>query len=170
MKGIDVLPRCLGVMTLHDAFDIMFGNETLTRVHGNTLSVSDWNSKNERKLKFKIDIEQIPREIRRFFCGNKLNITTKQQKIEDPTKILVNNKIKMHFLGAEFFHVKPKFLLLQDELNQVYVSGHVEHHAILPPPLNGIAEAFMAQHSKREMDRYTTIIEKVIQERNQPSS
>jgi hypothetical protein len=160
MKCVELVGRSLGNITLQQAFDVMFGEETMKEVHGSSLNVSKWNHKNERKLSFKIDIEQVPREIRTVFCGNKLKITTKQYKLEGPNRILVKNNIKMHFLGAEFFRVKPKFMLHQDEdFGQVYVSGRVEHHSLLPPPLNNIAEGFMAQNSKKEMDRYASIVE-----------
>lgn len=159
MKCIDVGPFRVKNLSLHQAFDLMFGEDTLRKVHGNTLSVTKWNG-DQRRLSFQIDVDQVPREIRTVFCGNTLKITTKQRKFEEPSKIMVKNKIKMHFLGAEIFHVKPLFSLQRDEESDtVCITGCVEHHSILPPPLNGIAETFMVQNSRRELDRYASIVQ-----------
>lgn len=156
MKEVIIPPIPIGDMSLDEAFHKVFGEPTLQKVHGPTLKVSDWKNK-QRKVQFSLEVRQIPPEIRRFFCGDRFRITTRQTRIDMPAQIDVKNKIRMHFVGAEFFCVKPCFRLQQHGC-QTYISGRVEHHAILPPPLNIIAETFMAEQSKREMEHFGNVL------------
>lgn len=64
----------------------------------------------------------------------------------------------MHFIGAEMFHVKSVFKLKKNN-NKIYFNASIENHAILPPPLNGITEKFMAAKSKKELDSFIENIE-----------
>jgi hypothetical protein len=67
--------------------------------------------------------------------------------------------MKMHFLCSELFKIRPKFELVANETTgQVHISGRVEHHAILPPPLNSVAETFMAERSRQELANYASIV------------
>ena len=156
MKTVEIPKTSLGAMSLEDAFAMVFGNATLKQVHGPSLRVTDWNQ-NKRKIQFSIAVSNIPREIRRFFCGESLRITTRQERKVTPAVIEVQNKMRMHFLGAELFRVKP-FFYLEHDGKAAYIRGKVEHAALLPPPINVVAELFMAAHSKKEMESFANVL------------
>lgn len=151
-----VLPDVrIGRVSMDAALDSVFGPAMLRRVHGPSLRVGDFNHKNQRVFKFKIDVSCVPPPIRRFFCGNELNITTRQTLDKKTQREWsVTNKLKLHFVGAEFFKIRPSFYLKQDEDGTVSLGGQVRHDAVLPPPLNGIAEDFMALNSAKEIRHF----------------
>jgi hypothetical protein len=146
--------------TLDTAFDIVFGEDTLRSLHGEDVKISQWDSRHRRTLKFTVNIDNVPAEIRRVFCGSKLRITAKQQmtKADDGRSCEVNVRMRMHFIGAELIRVKPRFTLKYDKNNRVCLEGRVDHSALLPPPVNMIAETFMSNSSRDELGRYANII------------
>lgn len=168
MKSIDIpLIQIAGATSLEQAFNNVFSKETLQKVHGSSLKLTEWKN-NERRITFEVDTLPIPKEMKRFLCGDKLLVTTRQSKKiktkKEDTFIEVSNHIKMHFLGSEFFMIKPKFII--SKCNQtiqpnIYISGKVDHHALLPPPLNTIAEKFMMEHSKIELQKWSEVISEI---------
>lgn len=103
-------------------------------------------------------MNNVPSEIKRFICGDTLKITNKQSRqYEGDTHIHVNNKLKMHFVGAEMFSVRPSFSL-EHEGGQTYIRGKIEHRARLPIPLNNICEQFMSMRSQHEIDYFATVL------------
>lgn len=147
-------------MPMPEAIQVAFGLPTLTIAHGPTLKVTSWRSDKRhetiqhRQIRYSMPVGQIPPAIRKFFCGEQLRITSRQHMDTQASTVNVHNKIRMHFLGAEMFHVKPSFQLRKADDGDIYLSGRVEHHAILPPPLCHIAESFMALNSERELKKY----------------
>jgi hypothetical protein len=158
MRLLEIEPIQIRGVSIKTAFDQIFHDETLREVHGPSLKATPWDGKNKRLLKFSISLDNVPSEIRRFFCGNKLKITTRQALVPQDARYDVKNSIRMHFLGAELFKLKSAFYLEQKDDGHLSFGGRVEHHAILPPPLNGIAEGFMKQQSEREVDHYMSVV------------
>jgi hypothetical protein len=143
------------------AFAAVFGEATLRRVHGPSLRAEPWAG-DRRTLRFDVEVSGIPAEIRRFFCGSRMRVRarqtlTKDQTAEGAVTWTVRSAMRMHFLGAELFSVKPVFRLVADAQGRegVEFSGSVEHRARLPPPLKGLAEELMARHTEQELARYT---------------
>ena len=158
MKEVLLPKTCLGRVPLHDAFEFVFGEETLKIIHGDTLKVKPWNDRNTRTVQFRIQMNNVPREIKRFICGDTLKITNKQtRQYEGDTHIHVNNKLKMHFVGAEMFSVRPSFSL-EHEGGKTYIQGKIEHRARLPIPLNNICEQFMTMRSQNEIAYFATVL------------
>lgn len=158
MRVVTLGPEFLGSISLDEGFERMFSSETLKKIHGADVKYSEWNNEGKRKVQFSIAVDNIPMEIRRFFCGKTLRITNNQIK-EKPADnhYVVKNKMRMHFLGAEMFKIKPTFAVMKDE-SGTHALAHIEHHAILPPPLNMIAEHFMAAQTQREMEYYRSVL------------
>lgn len=160
MKEVILPKTCIGRMPLHEAFEVVFGEETLKTIHGETLRVKPWNDKNARVMQFRIQMNNVPKEIKRFIRGDTLKITNKQtRQYEGDTHIHVHNKLKMHFLGAEMFSVRPSFSLERDG-GRTYIQGKIEHRARLPIPLNNICEQFMSMRSQNEIDYFATVLKK----------
>jgi hypothetical protein len=160
MKTVSLGPESLGNINMEDAFNLMFNKETLLMLHGSSLQTTEWHNK-KRVLKFNLNVDNIPKELRHIFCGSQLKLTTKQEMFEKPNEINIVNKVRLHFLGAEFLKIKPIFTL--NEINgEIFFSGNIEHHAIFPPPLNKIAENLMSLHTKRELDHYRDIIKSLL--------
>ena len=74
MIEVNINNILLNETDLNMAFSRTFGNEILAKIHGHNIKISPWKD-NKRHVKFKTNIDNIPIEIRRFFCGKDLNIT-----------------------------------------------------------------------------------------------
>lgn len=150
------LPRVQlqGCADLGQALRSVFGPEMLRKMHGPDTKVGFFDDKGQRKFKFRVKVEGMPAPIRRFFCGKEMGITTRQQlDTKDDNKWTITNRLKLHFVGAEFFKLRPSFWLERDPATPgaVFLGGAVRHDAVLPPPLNGIAEDFMMLRSRAEL-------------------
>lgn len=144
---------------LHSAFDVAFGESMLRRIHGPDYRASPW-VKDKRKVEYHVDVDAVPKEMRKFFCGDRLKITTTQhrkQQQQDGNLVEVKNRMKLHCVAAEFVRVKPTFTL-QQQGGQVLFSARIEHHAILPPPLCGIVEHFMSTNTQKHIDHYVSML------------
>lgn len=158
MKEFTIPKIYLGNISLEDAFNKVFNPDTMKKIHGENMTITNWNNKNERTFKFNIDIPYVPKEIKMFFCGNNIKITTKQYRINNDNNIQVKNKTKLHILGAELVSVKPLFTIFNDNNNHACLSVNIEHHARFPPPLNSIIEGFMAETSKKSFKKFVDVI------------
>lgn len=161
MKEVHIEPKILGNFSLSQAFDLLFSIEMLKNIHGNSVKVSEWKN-DERIIKFSINIDTIPYEVRVFFCGDQLRITTRQRRYKETEKRwIIENKMRMHFMFAELFQVHPTFIL--ETIDGItYLQVRVEHHAILPTPLNHVVETFMASQTERELNEYKDVVEQAI--------
>lgn len=144
-----------GAATLEEAFERVFGADALRRQHGDSLEeVSPW-ARGERVFRFDIDVGAVPAEVRRVFCGDRLRITCRQRVRATPTAIAVRDRLRMHFVGRELFLVRPRFLLERAPgADVVTLSAEVEQHAMLPPPISHIVEAFMDASSRIQLERF----------------
>lgn len=159
MKEVTIPPQTLGEISIETAFDALFSREFLKKIHGDSLRVSGWNEDDERTIQFSVNIDKVPIELRRIFCGNKLRITTHQTVRKEPGQWTVTNKLKMHCLGAEFVRVRPVFVLGTDaDSHTTHISVRVEHDAFMPPPINRVVETFMASQTRRELESYEAIV------------
>lgn len=147
-----VLPRVpVRRSSLRSARDAVFGGEMLRRVHGPSLTFQTApEPHHKRSFRFTVGVGEVPLPIRRFFCGDRLRVTTTQSLRESPTRIEVANHLKLHFVGAEFFKLRPTFWL-EETPEGIVLGGQVRHTALLPPPLKGIAEAFMMHGSAQQL-------------------
>ena len=136
-----------------DAADRVFGLDALRRMHGPRLHVSSWTD-SERAFRFEIDVSDVPTEVRRVFCGDTLRVTCRQTvRATSVGGLAVSDKLRMHFVGRELFIVRPRFRLAPPDDGRVLLSAEVEVHAMLPPPLSHIVEAFMDASSRAQLER-----------------
>ncbi len=159
MKELAVPRVQLGHVPLEHAFKRVFGRDTLQRVHGPSLRMTDWDrAAGTRKIQFAVEMGRIPKEVARFFCGERLRVTTNQTCTRpDANTIVVSNRMRLHFLGAEMFSVRPTFRLSRDDAG-TFLTGIIEHHARLPPPLNSVVESFMVRSSRRELEKFAEVL------------
>lgn len=138
---------------LESGLHAVFGPAMLRRVHGPSLrGEAPFDAMGRRAFKFAVRVDSVPPPIRRFFCGSELGVTTRQSvDTSDPDRWTVTNRMKLHFVGAELFKLRPVFWLERAPDGVVFLGGRVRHDAVLPPPLNGIAEAFMELNTRREL-------------------
>lgn len=161
MKVVEVPPTVVpGAGGLDDAVRAVFGPDTLRRVHGRDTVVGDFDARGKRAFEFWVDVAAVPATIRRFFCGSRLKVTTRQVMLRrGPQACTVRNKLRMHFVGAELFGIRPTFELTADpRTREVRLGGRVEHYALLPPPLDGIAEGFMVAHTRAHLRAYEAAV------------
>lgn len=151
MRIVNVPRVPLGHVPLDTALHRVFGEDTLRRMHGSSLKGGGAFREGRRSFSFKVAVDQVPTPIRRFFCGDQLRVTTRQTLQLKEDEYVVVNKLKLHFVGSEFFSIKPSFCLTKEQDGGVTLGGAVRHDAVLPPPLNGIAEEFMAMNTEREL-------------------
>lgn len=148
--------RLAGVDGMEGALHAVFGPQMLRKMHGPATKVGHFDDRGDRRFKFRVKVDGVPPPIRRFFCGKELGITTRQHLDKTDDRWTVTNKMKLHFVGAEFFKLRPAFWLERDpaEPGAVFLGGTVRHDAVLPPPLNGIAENFMMLRSRVELMQF----------------
>lgn len=156
MKLVSLPPTPVQRPTLQSALDAVFGPAMLRRVHGPDTVATPFAGGAEatRTFCFHVDVGAVPWPLRRFLCGSRLRVTTEQTLRRQPRRWHVTNHLKMHFVGAELFRMHPEFWLDDDAAGRVTIGGSVAHHARLPPPLNAVAESFMAARSRRELLRF----------------
>ncbi len=155
MKELVIPPTPLAPATMTEAFEAVFGVPMLRRVHGPQTKVTPFDAKGSRQFTFDVPVDNVPGPIRRFFAGGRMAVTTRQHLArKTPDAWHVTNRIKLHFVGAELFYLKPLFRLERGEDGVVRLGGRVRHSAILPPPLNAIAESFMMLNSERELRHF----------------
>ena len=141
--------------TLPVAFEHAFGSSTLRRLHGDTFTASPWH-KNLRSCSFELAMPaHVPSEIRRIFCGNRLRVSVRDRVTCDPKVISVRSKMRMHFVGSELFIVRPRYRLEPSPCGGVLLHAEVENHALLPPPLCGMVEAFMDASARAQLLRFS---------------
>jgi hypothetical protein len=151
MKQV-VVPRTrlAGLRDMDGALHAVFGPGMLRKMHGPGTRVGPFEH-DKRVFKFKVSVDAVPLPIRRFFCGSELGVTTRQGLERGADKYTVTNRLKFHFVGAELFKLRPVFWLERERDGGISLGGIVGHTAVLPPPLNGIAENFMRLHTRREL-------------------
>ena len=158
MKIVKVDPINIGAITYEEAYKKLFNENILEKNHGSSFKILNFcESKDYRKFSFEIQIHNVPMELKRFICGKNLKITTRQYLDKSPERWTISNRIKMHFIGAEFFKIKP-FFYLEQKNNQLFFSAKVENHAIFPPGLSHIAEHFMCLQTEKELANFIDLI------------
>lgn len=153
MKEHKIPSYDLGEVSVRDAFDVVFGTETLKKTHGDTLKASPWQD-NKRTTNFDVKVEAIPWTLRHLFCGHGLPVTVVQTLDAKENSWKVSNEITMHFVGSRFFKITSWFEIHKEGHNS-YLTGALTCNAKLLPPLNRIAESFMLSQCKKEIDTYT---------------
>ena len=149
---------CLGRRSMQSALDAAFSPAMLARVHGPSLKLAgsgEFDGSGRRAFKFAVDMPSVPPAIRGMFCGNRLDVSVRQtldKRGEDDWR--VSNRLKLHCVGAELVKVRPAFKIHRRQDGQVVLSASVRHDAVLPPPLNSIAEDFMMLNTAQEMQRF----------------
>lgn len=148
-----ILPRTrlAGQRDMDGALHAVFGPGMLRKMHGPSTKAGTFDAHNKRVFKFTVAVDSVPLPIRKFFCGSQLGVTTRQTLERSADKFTITNRMKLHFVGAEFFKLRPVFWLEREQDGGVSLGGLVRHDAVLPPPLNGIAENFMMLNTRREL-------------------
>lgn len=153
MKQLDIDPIHIGKYPLDVVFEKVFGKKMLKKIHGESVESSDWDINNKRTIKFSVEFDEIPAELKDLLGDHKVNITSKQTRRIQTNRVNVNNRLTMNIMFSELFTIEPEFYIEQTR-NGVYFGGRIQHNALLPPPLNGIAENFMMERSQKEIEMY----------------
>lgn len=158
MKVVTLPAVTLGDIGMRRALAAVFGPDTLRRVHGAGTVVRDFHQ-GRRSFSFTVQVPAVPGPIRRFFCGQELRVTACQTLEErGPDEWGVTNRLTLHFVGAQLFGIHPAFVLRRDANGTVTLGGSVRHRAILPPPLKGLAEEFMAANTRKELREFARVL------------
>lgn len=148
------------------AMERVFGPAALDKVHGpGRYEVTPWVN-GSRHINVSVDVVgSIPPAARRFICGEVLRATIRQNARQSREGSLrctdITCAVRMHFVGAELFKVRPSFHLRTDDADpdgRVWLSARVEHHAVLPRPFNRILEDFMAAQSAAQLYALRSVI------------
>lgn len=154
-----------GAATLADAMERVFGDAALRVIHGESLVHTQWAPagprRMERTVRFDIDLKGMPDALKRFFRDERLRVDTRQRVYAQRVKegsLHIHNKIHMHFVGRELFIVRPRFRLVPaPDGRGVTLMGEVESHAMLPPPICNVVEAFMDASARDSLDRLLAV-------------
>ena len=144
------------------AKELAFSRDTVSQVY-KTDKIGSWQLKRgkpTRELKLEMDIPNIPKELTRFVCGKKLRSTICQTLEADTDDYVeITSRVRFHILGNEFLRVKPQ-LMIKRNVDMTEFQARVECHAVFPPPLNAIAEAFMVKKAEQDILGYVDVIKK----------
>ena len=147
-----------GCGTVGQAFDRVFGAETLEFLYGGDVRVGQWSpshdaAKRTRRIQGGMHIEGAPAEVVRFLAGGRrLRATTRQDVVvHDADAIDVTHRVRMHFLGAELVRVKPSFRLRAQTGGPPLLDAEVRVAALFPPPIGGVIEGFMEHFARRQL-------------------
>jgi hypothetical protein len=143
---------------LQDASRICLAPDTLKSVHGGEMSISDWNDKGRRTLKFFVDRPQeIPALLKAFIPRESIGMLVVQEKRSDETtgSLELKNKIRLDMLGQEIVKIRPKFRFHANGPKSTLFTAEVRLDVVLPPPLNVLGEQFVAGWAARDLDLYT---------------
>lgn len=164
MKEVAVPEIWLGTGDMAAAFDTVFGVPALRRMHGPSLTgAGPFDASGRRSFAFEIDVSDTPAPIRAFFKESKLKVTTDQKfAAVSGTRWEIRNRLKMHFVGSELFSIRPTFWLLKGLDGKVRLGGVVRHRARIPPPLNAIAETFMAANTTAQLVKFSESLAPVL--------
>lgn len=173
MKVVHVPEIDTRCTTLPDALDAVCGGDMMRSVHGpdDLLRYEEWGQDDRRRIEFRVRLggngeNSLPPEIRDRLLPSsstdsksdgRLHVVA-HQRLERcrPDTWEVHNRLRFKVLGAELFSVRPTYWLRKDHARggTVTLGGRVEHRARLPPPFNGVVEAFMADSTKRQLADY----------------
>jgi len=175
MKELRVQDIYLGrTPTVEDTVSAAFDEETMKAVHGDEVRVQPWSQDRRRTLHINSPFPSgFPDPLRPFAGGEHLVMTVEQELTMDETDVMetvtVKNDVRMHIVGAELSQVQPKFRFTRHKKSgAVYGEAYVRVNAILPPPLDRIAEEFMIFKSGNEIDLYMDSIRQAISKRHTP--
>jgi hypothetical protein len=173
MQIFEIPPIPLGVNDLESAFDKVFREETLRKVHGDDIvSVSEWVPRISRGVKRRIVVRaplhnNIPEEVHGFLhevLGRKakwIKMTTKQtidRSNEQATSWVIHNHVSLSSIGSKFVDIVPTFNLERRE-DQVYLTGRIEHSVHLPPQLKRMIEDMLAEEARLYLEKYVAVLQ-----------
>jgi len=143
----------LNNLTMKEAFELIFGENTLRKVHGVSLMITPWQN-NKRKLDFYLQIDTIPKILKDMFCASGFHITCNQTLSQDN---IINNDIILHCIGSNLIRIISSFHL-QEITNKIYLSGNLKIYSNLFTPIDSLIESFIFEQCKKEIDNYRNII------------
>ena len=133
---------------------------TLQSVHGASVDATAWLN-GRRTVRYTMPLPPgIPTELAEVVCGKDVRFSV-QQAVRAIGKdgVELGNKVRMHFLGAELLQIRPRMMIRRDpDTNRCSVQAHVKVNAVLPTPLNRLAESFMLRQSEVEFAKWAAVI------------
>lgn len=161
--------------SVEDTVEAAFDEDTMKAVHGDEVLVEPWKvetaSTRHRTLHICSPFPSgFPDPLRPFAGGDSLAMTVQQDLTIEETpfveNVSVKNNVKMHIVGAELSRIEPQFRFTRNKRSgAVHGEAHVRVNAILPPPLDRIAEEFMVLKSENEIELYMDSIRQAITKR-----
>jgi hypothetical protein len=162
-------PTCVGTAaSFSEAFHVAFSKKTLEEAHGGPVEMTEWKAPTkkgttrlERILNITSPLPSGFPDALRSFVGNSntFRMTVKQIADVQGSRARVQNKTRLHVLGAEFIRMKPMFDLSRDETTGcVFVNANVRVVAWMPPPIKGMVETLLVATSKINLDAYMRAI------------
>ena len=161
---------------LNEAFELLFGKNTVTEVHGPSLTITDWSPNKAKRiartLKFIMDTNELPPEVKGLVSEKKVVAKIKQEiLLRTDHKITIKGKFRIDVFGlSKMLKINNVMTIEKENINNVdvvSVSGKIEYNAFLLPYLNDIAENYMAIKIHNELSLYQTIIFRKLQERTE---
>lgn len=149
-------------LPLDQAFDIIFSDETLHKVHGDKISPSPFVN-NRRIVHYKITAMYVPAILKPYLAEPYVNSIMNQRLERSKSNWILYVDIKIDLFLGHLITVFCKFVVFKKH-GKTYFGGYVKHDIAIPEPIKSIGEHYLAQHSKREVEMF----EKTIRE-SQPT-
>ena len=155
----------LGRAPLDRALELALGADTLRAVHGPSLRLQrpDFDPHTcDRSFDFEV---AIPRMLRPVMGGKRaVRVGVTQTLIKSPGKWVVHGNL--HFPGSALVDIRPTFVLWnalgeRGERGGTVLDAAVRHRVLLPPPLRGMAEAYLSRRSTEEFRKLECAISRL---------
>lgn len=160
----DVCVAPQSTTTLDAVFEAAFSSHAInTELYGSSfVAATDWKG-NKRTLQLqhkraqRNNIPNIPIFGAMF---RDVDVTITQHRMYTKNnEIIVASKVHAHFVGSELFRVHREIILRQQSDGSIWMRGAAKHKAwLLPPPLKGIAESYMANQSLNNMQKLQDLV------------
>jgi hypothetical protein len=132
---------------LRETFRMAFDEPaTLDAVHGEGMWTAGPWAGGQRDISFDMPPVGVPPALLAFVGRGKIEARVRQTRTGDAdSEIVVSNRVRPKIIGAELVRIRPRFTLRKVSDKETAVAVACEVHAIVPPPLAGIAEGFMVK-------------------------
>ena len=159
MVAFEIKGVSLNSLSFEDAKKLVFHETLLQKIYGPDIEVGQWKD-GQRTLKMVMDIpSNVPYELVRFFCGNKIVVTVKQKiKISNKNLHEVKSRVHMHVFGDDLWKIRPRWTIRMDPRGKPFLDTCVEVSTLLPPPLRQIMERFLLENAENDLRKYVATI------------
>lgn len=146
-------------LPLEQAFDMVFSPETIQRTHNGDMAATPLVD-NRRRITYKVSLLTIPMLLRPYLPQPYIMSTMDQELHKHRSHWSVHTHIRFEMPMSNLITVYCKFLVYRKR-GKTYFGGYMKHDLAMPSPIKELGEAYLAQHSRREVQTFEKTIREI---------